>query len=185
MKFFLFLCLLGLALVSLLEFISCDTLTDTCKKLSDSDPKNLSTEFCVTTLQVNPDSMTADLHGLGVISLNLAIANATYVKSQFQKVLDEQKKPGGNIELSKSCEVCVEAYSLGLSSLNDAVSSFESKLYYDSNIAMSAVYDSPGTCEDTFKELKLTSPLAKENSNFLQLCAIPLAITHDLSQPAN
>ncbi|PIA61576.1 hypothetical protein AQUCO_00300829v1 [Aquilegia coerulea] len=182
MKFFLFLSLLGLALVFQLECVSCDTLTDTCKKISDADP-TLSTEFCVTTLQVNPESKTADLHGLGAISLNLAMANATCMKSQFQKIIDEQKQPGGNIELSKSCAVCVEVYSLGLFTLSKVISSFESK-GYDST-GMSAVCDSPVTCEDAFQESNSTSPLAKENDNFLQLCIIPLAIIEDLSHSPN
>ncbi|XXG51012.1 hypothetical protein AAC387_Pa02g4883 [Persea americana] len=50
-----------------------DLIQDTCKEVSSKDP-NINYNFCITALQSDPRSTTADLAGLGTISIQLTMA---------------------------------------------------------------------------------------------------------------
>ena len=59
----------------------------------------------------------------------------------------------------------------------DAISAITSKHYLDANSDLSAAIDVSITCETGFAELKVKSPLTKENDDSRKLSTLALAIT--------
>ncbi|OVA02471.1 Pectinesterase inhibitor domain [Macleaya cordata] len=160
-----------------------DITNETCTKAADSDP-NLNYNFCLSSLQSNPKSLTSDLQGLGVISMELCLSNGTNINSHIGKLLE-----GQIIEVNPSAikylKDCLELYTDAIYDTQDAIKAFEANDYSSANIKMSSVMDASTNCEDGFKEEghNLVSPLEKENSDFFQLTAISLAITNLVNHP--
>ncbi|KAF8379146.1 hypothetical protein HHK36_028575 [Tetracentron sinense] len=153
--------------------ISVNLIRNTCKKASQSDPK-LSFNFCVASLRRNPKSQTADLQELGVISMELAIANATSTSSSISKLLKNKKlDPFTSICLKD----CLGLYLDAVPTLKDAIEDFKTRDFYVANVGVSSAMEASSTCEDGFKEKEgAVSPLKKEDRDFFQLNAIALAI---------
>ncbi|KAF9621100.1 hypothetical protein IFM89_016534 [Coptis chinensis] len=149
-------------------------LEDNCKTLASI---GLPYNSCVTNLQADPRSKNADLYELGLISLNLTRANAAYIKARAQKLLNDQGR-GADIRIKRVLQACVHIYFLAIEDTNDGIKSFVSKGYSGTRNSMSGVADSGGTCEDGFIQFNFTSPLTKENNNFLQMADIPLTIAY-------
>ncbi|XP_058085615.1 putative invertase inhibitor [Magnolia sinica] len=147
---------------------------ETCNKSTQIDPV-LSYDFCLTSLWAVPESHTADLRGLGFISLKLATTNATHTKYRVRK-LNHQTRD----RFTKEClKTCLEVYSDAITALKDSIKAFKYNNFEDVDTFVSATMSDAETCEDGFKEKKgLVSPLTKENTNLFQLCAMALAITH-------
>ncbi|OUZ99185.1 Pectinesterase inhibitor domain [Macleaya cordata] len=153
-----------------------DIISDTCQKAAASDP-NLKYDFCVSSLQANPKSKTADLLGLGVISMELSSSNATYISSYIGKLLKDGQ--GVDPKAKKYLQDCLELYSDAIVDVQDAIKALNARDFMQANTQMSAAMDASTTCEEGFKEEKgLVSPLAKEDNDFFQLTAISLAITN-------
>ncbi|KAL6008280.1 hypothetical protein ACLOJK_033786 [Asimina triloba] len=164
----------------ILFFFSCQggscqlqLIQETCNKSASIDPL-LSYDFCVASLEAVPESYTADLNGLGIISLKLALLNATHAEHRVVEL-----QAGKQDLFTKRClETCPELYSDATSSLEDSIKAFSFSSYDDANAYVSAAMDDCGTCEDGFKEKEgVVSPMMKENQDIFQLCAIALAIT--------
>ncbi|CAB4269383.1 unnamed protein product [Prunus armeniaca] len=148
---------------------------ETCKKCVQHDP-NLSYKFCVTSLQAAPNSSSADVRQLGIISLNLIRQNMTSTRQYIKHLLKNKK-----LEklLRVYLEVCLELYSDATPDIKQALRSYKAKQYRDANIRVTAVCDAPVTCEDGFHEREgLVSPLTKRNNDAFQLSAIALSIIH-------
>lgn len=155
--------------------LASDLVHVSCTEASKSDP-NFSYQFCVSALESNPKSRTAEtLQDLFVISVRLTISNASDVVSRVSKLLKDNKFD----DFAKLClRDCLELYSDAVSSLKEALRDFKSKDLYKANVEISSAMDASSTCEDGFKERKgAVSPLTKENSVFFQLTAISLAFT--------
>ncbi|KAL6010373.1 hypothetical protein ACLOJK_000804 [Asimina triloba] len=148
---------------------------DTCKKTSQTDP-NIKYDFCVSALRADKKSITADLQGLGVVSAQLASANATQTQAHIAQLLKKKNLDPFDKDCLKACQ---ESYSDAIYTLNDVVKAFQSKRYGDANIWVASVMDDSTTCETGFKEKPgHTSPLTKYNADLFQLGAIALAISH-------
>ncbi|XWS49203.1 hypothetical protein CRYUN_Cryun13aG0143700 [Craigia yunnanensis] len=157
----------------LLVLVRSDVIQDSCDKAAKGDP-NINFDFCVASLEQNSKSKTATCtEDLVPISIEIATSNATSISSIVSKLLEKKSLE----KFTRSClEACSELYSEAGSDLQSGGQAFESKDYGTANVDISAALDAPETCEDGFKEKKwLVSPLTKENNNFLQLTAIPLA----------
>ncbi|KAF8379145.1 hypothetical protein HHK36_028574 [Tetracentron sinense] len=150
-----------------------DLIHKTCRKSAKKDP-NLRFDFCVTSLEADPKSHCADLQELGVISMELALANATHTRSHAKKLLKHKKLD----PYTKAClHDCFDLYSDAIPTLKQAIKDYNSKRYFDANIKMSSAMDDASTCEEGFKEKKgVVSPLTKRNNNMFQLSAIALSI---------
>uniref|UniRef100_F6HTC9 Pectinesterase inhibitor domain-containing protein n=1 Tax=Vitis vinifera TaxID=29760 RepID=F6HTC9_VITVI len=124
-------------------------------------------------------SANASLEELGVIAVELALSNATYINWYISNKLLQEK---GFDPYAKAClKDCHELYSDAIPELKDVLDDFKDKDYYKANIELSAAMEASTTCEDGYKERKgEVSPLAKEDNNFFQLCAIALAFTNML-----
>ncbi|OVA07568.1 Pectinesterase inhibitor domain [Macleaya cordata] len=156
-----------------------DITDETCKKAANTSPK-LIYNFCVSSLQANPKSQTADLRELGVISMELCMNNATYISSHIVKLLEEdQTRVLVDPRAKKYLRDCLYLYNNAIPDVEDAIKAFEDKDNFSANIKMSAAMDASITCEDGFKEEEdLVSPLAKEDGDFFQLTATALAINN-------
>ncbi|XXG51013.1 hypothetical protein AAC387_Pa02g4883 [Persea americana] len=155
-----------------------DLIQDTCKEVSSKDP-NINYNFCITALQSDPRSTTADLAGLGTISIQLTMAVVNKTGAHAQQLI----KSGTFDSYDRQClDVCLELYYDATSTLTDSLKALEEKSYDDANIWVSSVMDVSGTCEDSFKEREgHGSPLTEENDYLFQLSAIVLAIINKLA----
>ena len=158
-----------------------DIIDQTCRKCAD-ESHVFSYELCTTSLQAVPVSHVANLQGLALIAMELALNNASNTLLIIQNLL------AGNGSLDPFAVVCLkdcwQLYSDGIRILVDAVGSFLGEHYEKANIWLSAVMEASNTCEEGFKEKEgevLPSPLTNENFNLFQLCDIALCIDHLLT----
>ncbi|KAG2299730.1 hypothetical protein Bca52824_036202 [Brassica carinata] len=122
---------------------------DSCKTAAAKDP-NLKYDFCVQSLEQDPQSKTATtLSGLVLASTNNAASKAINVKGIVETILKNKNYPPGTENAS-------------------------------ANVHLSAALDEPSTCEDGFKEKHAISPVTNENNILFQKILIPLAFTNML-----
>ncbi|KAJ4952461.1 hypothetical protein NE237_029293 [Protea cynaroides] len=157
---------------SFLHVVDADIVSDTCQNAAQRDT-TLNLNFCLKVLGEDPKSHSTDLQGLGIISLNLILNNATNIGSRIVGLLNDQTVAP---DVKKGLKICQDEYSEASSSTKEAIDAFNSKDYDTTNIYVSGAKDSSSDCEDGFKGLK--SPLTAENNSFFQLTAIVLSITN-------
>ncbi|RWW41778.1 hypothetical protein BHE74_00052718 [Ensete ventricosum] len=146
---------------------------ETCKQIARDDP-NVDFTFCSRSLRSVHGSDGADLRGLAMISLKLAVANATGAGSRAKALL----KGGGLSRYYKSClAACGDVYADAVSDLRDAAGMIRSGRLVDARVHLSAAVDAPVVCEDGFRDGGLASPLTEEDGDLMQLAVIALAIT--------
>ncbi|KAJ4953561.1 hypothetical protein NE237_030393 [Protea cynaroides] len=138
--------------------VDADIVSDTCQKVAQGD-KNVHLDFCVKVLGADPKSHSTDLHGLGLISLNLIESNETKIESRIGQLLNDQTVALG---VKKGLQDCQETYSEASDNTKEAIVAFNSKDYDTANIKISAAMDASSDCEDGFKGFK--SPLTAENN---------------------
>ncbi|KAI3832340.1 hypothetical protein MKX03_034657 [Papaver bracteatum] len=160
-----------------------DLISDVCKNASKNTRPvfvfKVEYDFCVATLSANPKSKDADLRGLGVISMQTCLQNATSVHSYIGQLLKDRKTQ----PIAKSSiRGCLYEYKDAIRSVQKATASFKTKDYGSANIQISAAMQDSIFCEYEFEEvllgLALPSPLTKQNGDFFQLTGISLAITN-------
>jgi pectinesterase inhibitor-like protein len=153
-------------------------ISDTCKKCAQND-RTLSYKFCVTSLQAAPNSSSANLRQLGLISMKLVQHNVTNTKHFIKQLLK-------NKNLDKFVRVrlddCLELYTDAVPTIKQVMKDYKSKHYRDANIRLSAVSGASTTCEDGFEERPgFVSPLKKRDNDTFQLSAIALSIVNMVS----
>ncbi|CAH8328531.1 unnamed protein product [Eruca vesicaria subsp. sativa] len=149
---------------------------DSCKKAAASNPK-IKLDFCVKTLEGNPQSKTAkSLVDLVMASTKDVATKTTSLEATADKILKEKK-------FAKDSEMplrdCLELYTDATASLNEAMASVKSRNYKTAKVGMSAAMDAPSTCETGFKERKTPqkSPFTKDNDVLSQTLSVTLALT--------
>lgn len=156
-----------------------DTIKTTCKLCAKGNP-NINVDFCKTSLQAAPASQCAALRGLGRISIRLIGDNVTDTRCHIKKLLKDKNRSRIQKEYLKDC---FEFYSDAMDTTRQAMSSFNSKRFFDANLQISSVMDAASTCEDGFHERTgLVSPLTKRNNDTFQLSAISLALMNLLQK---
>ncbi|MED6159829.1 hypothetical protein PIB30_045768 [Stylosanthes scabra] len=158
-----------------------------CKEASETDPKNLSYDFCVDSLiesisknQSSPPPNS--IEDLVAISINITKSNGTNIISKISKLLRNNNNNNNKHLIdpyARGClKDCFDLYKDSLSDLEDATTALGSKDFDTAAIKLSAALDDPVTCEDQFKEKKgVSSPLTKDNKVYFQLNIIALAFT--------
>ncbi|WZY78354.1 hypothetical protein YC2023_024738 [Brassica napus] len=150
---------------------------DSCKTAAAKDP-NLNYDFCVQSLEQDPQSKTAtSLSGLVLASTNNAASKTINVKGIVETIL-KSKKYAPSTE--PALRTCVKLYDDAYGSLKEALMNVKSSDYKSANIHLSAALDEPGICEDGFKEKHAKSPVTNENNVLFQKILIPLAFTNML-----
>ncbi|KAJ0242642.1 Pectinesterase inhibitor domain-containing protein [Hirschfeldia incana] len=175
MKFFVLVVIIFLFLNC---FATAQTLIrDSCKTAAAKDP-NLKYDFCVQSLEADPQSKSAtSLTGLVLASTNNAASKTTNVKGIVETILKNKKYPPGT---EPALRTCVKLYDDANNSLNKALMNVKSCDYRSASVHLSAALDDPGTCEDGFKEKHGISPVTNENKVLFQKILIPLSFTNML-----
>ncbi|KAG7605193.1 putative pectinesterase inhibitor domain-containing protein [Arabidopsis thaliana] len=147
---------------------------DSCKKATTKDPK-LKYDFCVKSLEENPQSKTAkSLEGLVFVSTKNVVSKTTSLKGMVDKILKEDK-----YEVERPLLDCLELYTEAIDSLNQSLDTVKSRDYKTATMLMSAAMDAPGSCETKFTKRKkaVKSPFTKENDVLFHMVLIPIALT--------
>ncbi|XP_026457208.1 putative invertase inhibitor [Papaver somniferum] len=112
-----------------------DLIVDVCKSASKSDP-GLKYDFCVASLVGNPASKDADLLGLGEISLQKYLQNATSILSNIYKILEGRKQGPDPKSYARPLESCFLEYGVIINFVKVATEGFEAKDYGKANNLM-------------------------------------------------
>ncbi|KAJ4728771.1 Pectinesterase inhibitor [Melia azedarach] len=176
--FFFFLIVTPQVKPSIATAFSVDIINQTCKICAE-ESTFFSYSLCLASLQTIPVSHAANLQGLALIAMELALENATNTVSSIEKLL----RSGGFDPFALAClKDCFKLYSDSVVTLIDATGAFLTGQYVSANVWLSAVMEATSTCEEGFTEKEgEVSPLTKENYNLFQLCDIALCIIHLLS----
>ncbi|XP_010906021.1 putative invertase inhibitor [Elaeis guineensis] len=143
------------------------SVSETCKAIG------FNYDFCVATLNADPKSASADTQGLAIIATNISKANATSTESTISILLKKTK----DNKTSECLNTCSSMYSDLIDRLNDTITAITSKRYFDAKIYLSAAVGVGDDCETQFAELKVKSPLTKENDDSQKLSGLALGIT--------
>ncbi|MCL7047266.1 hypothetical protein MKW94_016252 [Papaver nudicaule] len=177
----LFLSSIFIFLVLHFHGVNGDLISHVCKNASTPiDYPQLTYDFCVASLSENPASKHAHLSGLGVISMQKCLQNATSIHSHIIQIL----KDGKEAPVAKPyISYCLDRYSEAITAVQKATASFKIRDYSGANTQMTAAMDASYWCEHSFHDLlqedyELTSPLTKQNDDFFRLSGISLAITN-------
>ncbi|CAL9047779.1 putative invertase inhibitor [Musa acuminata AAA Group] len=146
-----------------------------CRDAANSSP-NINYDFCVAELLPYPGSGSADQKSLTVIAATLAKDKTTSASAKVKSLLARTSDP----KTKQGLESCGSVYEDLFSDLNTSIPAIKEGRLVDAKTYLSAAVDAPDTCEDGFKELKVPSPLTKEDSDLTQMCTIALAFTNML-----
>ncbi|KAM0935209.1 putative pectinesterase inhibitor domain-containing protein [Dioscorea sansibarensis] len=152
------------------------SIESTCKAVAKSSP-NVDYDFCLSSLEADPQSHSADTKGLAIISTKLSSANATSTKAKISALLLHAKDQ----DTKSILKTCADVYSGLMDDLKSSMDALESSRYADAVSYLSAALTEPGTCEDSFSEKGVMSLVAKEDKDVEGLSAMALAIASFLN----
>lgn len=151
-----------------------DIVEDTCKNVK------MDYNFCVKALGADAKSHTADLQGLGIISVKLIIGNASKIISvRIEKLLAD--KTGGPDARPLLLD-CKDFYTYAISYAQNAIADFKSKDYASVNVEMVKAVDESSDCRNGFHGIGLEFPLENEAIDFVQLTRISRGIAELLQR---
>ncbi|THU43286.1 hypothetical protein C4D60_Mb00t00310 [Musa balbisiana] len=143
-----------------------------CRDAANSSP-NINYDFCVAELLPYPGSRSADQKSLTVIAATLAKDKTTSASGKVKSLLARTSDPK-----TKQClESCGSVYEDVLPDLDASIPAIKEGRLGDAKTYLSAGVDAPITCEEAFQEMKVPSPLTKEDSDLRQIYIIALAFT--------
>ncbi|XP_027334385.1 putative invertase inhibitor [Abrus precatorius] len=151
-----------------------DIIDQTCQQCANQSII-LSYGFCSTSLPVIPVSHSANLEGLALVAMELALENVTSTVATIEKLLDSTSID--NLALGCLAD-CLELYSDAAWTIVNSIGVFLSGNYEVTRTWMSSVMEAASTCQQGFVERGEVSPLTQENYNLFQLCGIALCIIH-------
>ncbi|XP_072971018.1 uncharacterized protein [Typha angustifolia] len=145
------------------------SLLQTCMALASSDPQ-VSVEFCVSSLQVDPRSSSLDMNDLALIATSLAITNATSTLSKIHQWMNMASDPS----LEECLQMCLRIYSNARDVLAESERLILSYRYDEATQTLGSIIDGPMICELGFPEFGIPSPMSKENDDLINLSEIAL-----------
>ncbi|KAL1333391.1 hypothetical protein HN51_062218 [Arachis hypogaea] len=148
-----------------------DLVDQTCQKCANQS-KILSYPLCSTSLPVIPVSHSANLQGLALIAMELALENVTSSIETIDKLLDDENVSS----IIDNLKDCMELYSDAAWTIVNSIGAFLSGNYEVPINWMSSVMESASTCQQGFGKKGEGSPLTTENYNLFQLCGIAVCI---------
>ncbi|KAI9087070.1 hypothetical protein K1719_031031 [Acacia pycnantha] len=161
-----------------------DLIDQTCKQC-ENQSMILDYGLCSSALDVIPVSHSANLQGLALVAMELALENATTTLSTIEKLLmkDDEDHDDSTAAAAACLRDCLELYSEAAWRIMGSVRAFLSENYESTKTSMSSVMEAASTCHGGFAEKGEVSPLTKENYNLFQLSGISLCIIQ-MSNPA-
>ncbi|OAY79808.1 putative invertase inhibitor [Ananas comosus] len=148
------------------------SLEDTCKKVQAGDPDS-KYEFCVTSLQVVPESRTANLSQLTIITTQLSIKNFTHALGVIAQLLKNHSLSHLQREVLETCQ---EVYNYGVDANKQAIEDVKAGDIFSASSNLSAAADAPVNCEDAFSEAKEASLLPREDDLASKISNLALGI---------
>ncbi|CAH9129564.1 unnamed protein product [Cuscuta epithymum] len=138
--------------------------------------KTLRPASCQQTLRSDPRSTTADLKGLGLVSVDIATKQAISGKALAQGLLNVNFDQ----RVKSAISSCLEKYDDSVFYLGQCSESLRSGNYGGLNFEASSAGNSIGACEDGFADLPKPEPrqLEAANSNLQGVCDIVLVISN-------
>nr|CAD1825485.1 unnamed protein product [Ananas comosus var. bracteatus] len=140
--------------------LSSASLEENCRRIHELDPYG-SYDFCVTSLQVVPESHTANLSQLAVIASELTIKNYTHTLGVVQQLLKNQSLSHWQRE---ALRVCNETYTSEIGDANLAITKIKSGDFSNAQSKLGDVVLASDTCEGSFKEGHIPSMIPRENA---------------------
>ncbi|KAG0490339.1 hypothetical protein HPP92_007202 [Vanilla planifolia] len=149
-----------------------DIVNETCKSCAAGDPE-LNYQLCLSIFNSVPSSHQADLEGLALIAIDVTTKKAKQVLGD----IDNLSKHGPIDRATKQClDTCKESYADAVDGLKESAVSIKSGHIDDARTLLSAAFDAGSTCEQGFEELKIKSPLSKDNDEYTSVGRISLAV---------
>nr|CAD1825488.1 unnamed protein product [Ananas comosus var. bracteatus] len=148
-------------------------LDEGCKRLHAVN-RNESYEFCVTSLQVDPDSRTANLSQLTLIASKLTKKNYTHTFGVIQQLLGNQSLSHSQREALGACN---ETYSSEIEHADIAIVDLETGDPEDAVGLLQAAARAPGNCESAFSDRHEASLIPGEDA----LASLISALARDLA----
>ena len=164
--------------VSLPCFTDASLLSSTCSRVSRQ--LSVSHDFCLTSLQVDPKSASANLTCLLQNSINLTIKNTTDIMSHVRYLLVE--KTYSHLKEGLSC--CQIEYTRAFNYLSEAlhqISKKPSKQYKDNTkSSLGDAMDAMVSCAN-YCDINLPSSLSEKHGNAYELLQLSLSFCYELN----
>ncbi|PIA43268.1 hypothetical protein AQUCO_02000594v1 [Aquilegia coerulea] len=174
-----------LALFLFITYIVCPL--DAARVLDVSDGEDLVvttcnhtlySKLCLSSLQSDPRSPTADVKGLAIVALDICNAHGAHMISHVNE-LKSQKNTTYPPYIFSCLDDCINEYQEATGNLKEAAEALENKSYSSVNAFTTAAMTDSDSCEDGCSDnLEYKSPLTLKNQHFFQLCSNALAITN-------
>nr|GLL44842.1 putative invertase inhibitor [Ipomoea trifida] len=160
-----------------------DLINSTCTQCAQNSAV-FNYDFCVTSLQAVPITHAANLEGIAVVAVELALQNATATVSTIEEMLASAAAASDPFAV-RCLRDCLELYADAIAMLVESFWEFFSRRFSTANILLSAVMETASTCQEGFAEKegeRAAPPLTEENDNLFQLSDIALCITKLVSR---
>ncbi|ONK66465.1 uncharacterized protein A4U43_C06F8370 [Asparagus officinalis] len=150
-----------------LNLLSADAiLEETCKQLAAHPGVHFDVNFCITTLQVVPGSLTS-------IIANLANANITHNLAEVKELLNSKDVSTVN---KKALGVCEDVYDMGIEDIKETTEALKSRDFFTVKSRLSALSFNVFTCMDAWAESKLRSLMPKEEDDAYKISDLALSV---------
>ncbi|XP_050215478.1 putative invertase inhibitor [Mercurialis annua] len=168
-----------LIIISSLSLITCSARFHATQDLiSTACSHTLYYEICISSLNSDPRTKTADLQELANVALNLTIS---YGQETLAHITDLKSTARGNDTVSSCLGDCMEVFSDAVEELNEAIDALRIKSLENVKTFVSAAMTDSDTCDEGFKEIGFVSPVSDKTLYFSKLCSIFLAIVNLLT----
>ncbi|KAL0728224.1 hypothetical protein Bca4012_024317 [Brassica carinata] len=146
--------------------ISQTLIRDSCKKGAESSDLPNFYDFCVQSLENDPQCKNAtNLDELAIAATKIAASVNTNVKGIVEKIRTDKNASHGIDLLLRDC---IDYYDANSDNLDDAVTDFKSHAYHDARVMLSGALSLTEQCEEGFKDSQKKSPVTKENNDLYQ-----------------
>lgn len=146
-------------------------ITEVCEKSKHKD-------LCLSSLTADPNTKTADLSGLTLISIRLATSNGTNTSTYIQDML---RKEDLDPEVEQCLNDCSENYLDAVDQLDDSLAALTVRNYSDLEKWIGTAGDDADWCEGCFKDnAPQKAILSQRNKMFKQLCDNAMTIAKRL-----
>ncbi|KAK2977625.1 hypothetical protein RJ640_007261 [Escallonia rubra] len=155
--------------ISFIGLVSCTIVTDLCSKAQDPN-------FCTDALASDPRAATADLKGLGQISIDLSTANATDTLHKLRVLIKFVKDK----EVRKRLTICKVFYNQCIETLKKTSDDLKTGGYQDMKTYALFSYYAMKNCEKVLAQNQPpinVNPLADANLNLELLTNIVVTAT--------
>ncbi|KAL9234562.1 hypothetical protein vseg_009420 [Gypsophila vaccaria] len=140
---------------------------ETCKNIT-TVAEWVDYDFCVKTLESDPQSSTANLDELAAIAFNVVVSRTQSIANKVAELLKDPKFDVFQINALKDCQELYDPEEVKV-----GLKSFKNKDFGDANRVLSSAITCAETCEEGFQEREKFSPLTKDNSDYELLTSVP------------